>query len=224
MLNEFWAQKLDLGRLNYGIITLIPKLKEATRIQQYRPICLLNVSFKIITKILMLRFEGCMSRIIHRCQSAFIKGRNIMDGVMTLHEIMHDVKNNKRYGLILKLDFEKAYDKISWDFLFEMLRQRGFDEIWCKWIKEVVTSGTLSVQVNGSVGSYFKSGKGVRQGDPLSPLLFNLATNSLAKMVHKAQENGLIKGLVPNCIEQGVAILQYAHDTILCMEDEMESI
>jgi hypothetical protein len=224
MLNEFWAQKLDLGRLNYGIITLIPKLKEATRIQQYRPICLLNVSFKIITKILMLRFEGCMSRIIHRCQSAFIKGRNIMDGVMTLHEILHDVKNNKGDGLILKLDFEKAYDKISWDFLFEMLRQRGFDEIWCKWIKEVVTSGTLSVQVNGSVGSYFKSGKGVKQGDPLSPLLFNLAADSLAKMVHKAQENGLIKGLVPNYIEQVVAILQYADDTILCMEDEMESI
>jgi hypothetical protein len=153
MLNEFWAQKLDLGRLNYGIITLIPKLKEATRIQQYRPIRLLNVSYKIITKILMLRFEGCMSRIINRCQSTFIKGRNIMDGVMTLHEILHDVKNKKRDGLILKLDFEKAYDKISRDFLFEMLRQRGFDEIWCKWIKEVVTSGTLSVQVNGSVGN-----------------------------------------------------------------------
>jgi hypothetical protein len=153
MLNEFWAQKLDLGRLNYGIITLIPKLKEATRIQQYRPIRLLNVSYKIITKILMLRFEGCMSRIINRCQSTFIKGRKIMDGVMTLHEILHDVKNKKRDGLILKLDFEKAYDKISRDFLFEMLRQRGFDEIWCKWIKEVVTSGTLSVQVNGSVGN-----------------------------------------------------------------------
>jgi hypothetical protein len=80
----------------------------------------------------MLRSEGCMSRIIHRCQPAFIKGRNIMDGVMTLHAILHDVKHNKRDGLILKLDFEKAYDKISWDFLFEMLRQRGFNETWCK--------------------------------------------------------------------------------------------
>jgi mannosylglycoprotein endo-beta-mannosidase len=89
---------------------------------------------------------------------------------MTLHEILHDVKSNKKDGLILKLDFKKAYDKISWDFLFEMLRQRGFNETWCG---EVVTSGTLSVHVNGSMGSYFKSGKGVRQGDPLSPLLFS---------------------------------------------------
>jgi hypothetical protein len=88
-------------------------MKEANKIQQYRPICLLHVSFKIITKILMLRFENCMSKIIHRCQSAFIKGRNIMDGVMTLHEILHDVKHNKRDGVILKLDFEKVYDKIS---------------------------------------------------------------------------------------------------------------
>jgi hypothetical protein len=61
-----------------------------------RPICLLNVSFEIITKILMLRFEDCMNRIIHRCQSAFIKGRNIMDGVLTLHEILHDVKIKKK--------------------------------------------------------------------------------------------------------------------------------
>lgn len=83
---------------------------------------------------------------------------------MILHEILHDVKWKLKDGLILKLDFEKAYDKISWDFLFEMLSHRGFSEIWCKWIKEVVTSGTLSVQINGIVGSYFKSGKGVRQG------------------------------------------------------------
>jgi hypothetical protein len=80
------------------------------------------------------------------------------------------------------------------------------------------------VQVNGSVGSYFRSGKGVRQGDPLSPLIFNLAVDSLAKMVHKAQENGLIKGLVSNYIEHGLAVLQYVDDTILCIEDDLESV
>jgi retron-type reverse transcriptase len=79
------------------------------------------------------------------------------------------------------------------------------------------------VRVNGSVGNYCKSGKGVKQGDPLSPLLLNLAADNLAKMVHKAQKNGLIKGLVPNYIEHGVAILQYADDTILYMDDEVES-
>jgi hypothetical protein len=93
-----------------------------------------------------------------------------------------------------------------------------------KWIREVVTSGTISVQINGTVGSYFKSGKGVRQGDPLSPLLFNLAADGLAKMIHKAQENGLVKGLVPEYIEHGLAVLQYADDTILCLEDDIETV
>jgi hypothetical protein len=78
--------------------------------------------------------------------------------------------------------------------------------------------------VNGFVGNYFKSGKGVRQGDPLSPLLFNLAADSLAKMIHRAQENGLIKGLVAKYIDKGLVVLQYADDTILCIEDELESV
>jgi hypothetical protein len=145
-----------------------------------------------------------------------------MDGLLTPHEILHDVKIKKKDGLIFKLDFEKAYDNISWDFLFEMLSQRGFNEKWSNWVKSVVSSGTLSVQVNGTIGSYFKSGKGVRQGDPLSPLLFNLAVDGLAKMIHKDQENGLIKGLVPKYIDNGLSVLQYADDTILCLENDVE--
>lgn len=82
---------------------------------------------------------------------------------------------------------------------------------------------TLSVKANDLVGGYFKSGKGVRQGDPLSPLLFNLAADALAKMIQQAQRSGLVKGLVPEYIEHGLAIRQYADDTILCMQDDDES-
>jgi hypothetical protein len=99
MIHEFWKHELDVDRLNYEFITLIPKIKEASKIQQYRPICLLNVSYKIITKPLMLRFEDCMSRIINKSQNAFIKGRNIMDGVLSLHEILHETRRKKRMGL-----------------------------------------------------------------------------------------------------------------------------
>lgn len=106
-----------------------------------------------------------------------------MDGVLSLHEIMHDTRSKKKDGIILKLNFEKMYDKISWSFLFESLKQRGFCKKWCDWIQKVVTSGTLTVKINDSIGSYFKSKKGVRQGDPLSPLPFNLAVDCLVKMV-----------------------------------------
>jgi hypothetical protein len=223
MFLELWKNELGVDRLYYDTITLIPKLKDATKIQQYRTIYLLNVSYKIITKALMLRFEDCMSRIITKRQNAFIKWRNIMDGVLSLHEILHDTKNKKKEGIVLKLDFEKAYDKINWSFLVETLKQRGFCETWCRWIEKVVDSGTLSVKVNDSMGGYFKSKKGVRQGDPLSPLMFNLAADCLAKMIHNAQDNSLIKGLVSDLIPNGVAVLQYADDTILCMEEDADT-
>jgi hypothetical protein len=131
--------------------------------------------------------------------------------------------SSREGGIILKLDFEKAYDKINWDFLFEVIKQRGFCDRWCNWVKAVVASGTLSVKINNSRGSYFKSRKGVRLGDPLSPLLFNLAADCLTKMVQTAQRNGLIKGIMNDIIPSGIAILQYADDTILCMEDSAET-
>lgn len=152
MFAEFQNNEMELERLNYGVITLMPKIKEANKIQQYRPICLLNVVYKIFTKALMLRLEPVMGKIINRCQTGFIKGRNIVEGIM-LHEILHDTRIKKKDGLVLKLDFEKAYDKISWGFLFECMRQRGFCEKWCQWIKKVVTCGTLSVKVNDKVGT-----------------------------------------------------------------------
>lgn len=83
-----------------------------------------------------------------------------------------------------------------------------------------MTSGTLSVKANDNMGRYFKCGKGVRQGDPLSPLLFNIAADILAKMINLAQENEIITGLVPEYIPKGIVILQYADDTILCLPDD----
>jgi hypothetical protein len=141
---------------------------------------------------------------------------------MTLHEVLHETKRNQEEGIILKLDFEKAYDKICWDFLFESLRLRGFNEKWCGWMKEVVTGGTVAVKINNKVGPYFVSKKGVRQGDPLSPILFNMAADCLTRMVRKAQESNMIVGLADKLIPKGVAILQYADDTIICLKNDDE--
>jgi hypothetical protein len=90
------------------------------------------------------------------------------------------------------------------------------------WIKKVVADGTLSVKVNDRKGAYFGSHKGVRQGDPFAPFLFNMAANSLAKMISVAQQNGLLTGLADNIVQYGVAMLQYADDTILLIQDDME--
>lgn len=161
LFDDFYHGKVDISRLNYGIITLLPKVKEANRIQQYRPICLLNCLYKLITKTLTIRLEEVADKIIHCNQTAFMKGRNIMTGILSLHEILHETKK-KEIEIILKLDFEKAYDKVNWKLLFECMEKRGFNQKWCNWIRQVVTGGTVSVKVNNCIGPYIKSYKGVR--------------------------------------------------------------
>lgn len=169
LFEEFHNGLLNVGRLNYGIITLLPKIQEAERINQFRPICLLNCLYKLITKCLTLRLEKIDDKLILMNQSAFMKGCNIMNGVMALHEILHETKRTNSTGVVLKLDFEKAYDKVNWEFLFKCLELWGFSETWCSWIKRVVTDGTLSVKLNDKLDPYFVSCKGVRQEGPCHP-------------------------------------------------------
>jgi len=110
---EFHRGELPLHSLNFGVITLLPKKEDATKVQQYRPICLLNVSFKIFTKVLTNRLSVVAQKIIRPSQTAFIPGRHILEGVVILHETIHEMHKKKKNGVILKLDFEKAYDKVK---------------------------------------------------------------------------------------------------------------
>jgi hypothetical protein len=132
MVQDFNENKLDLKRLNYGVITLVPKVREANIIKQYRLIFLLNVDFKVFPKLLMDRMSPLADKVISENQSAFIKGRNILEGVVTLHEIVHELSKTGRQGVIFKIDFEKAYDKVRWDLVKEVLDRKGFPENWVK--------------------------------------------------------------------------------------------
>ena len=129
---------LDVRRLNYGVITLVPKIQEANNIKQYRPICLLNVDYKGITKVLTNRFSPLAQTLIGSNQTRFVKGRNILEGVVVLHEIIHELKSTKKRGLILKIDFEKAYDNVRWDFLEEVLTGKDFPPQWISWVMQSV--------------------------------------------------------------------------------------
>jgi hypothetical protein len=219
LFNDLYMGKLDVSKINYGVISLLPKVVDADKMHQ--SICLLNCLYKWITKVLTIRLTPIAGRLICAEQTTFIKGRNIMNGVMVLHEVMHETKKRKETGSILKLDFEKAYDKVSWKFLLECLKLRGFNEKWCEWVNHMLTGGTVYVKINDHLGPYFMSHKGVRQGDPLSPILFNFVADCLTKLVKQAQVNGLFTGLAANLIPKGIAILQYADDTIICLKNDM---
>jgi hypothetical protein len=113
LFHEFHTGRLPIHSLNFGVISLPPKIAEATRIQQYRPICLLNASFKIFTKVLNNRILKVADKLIGPSQTTFIPGRYIMEGVVILHETIHELHKKRQDGVILKLDFKKAYDKLK---------------------------------------------------------------------------------------------------------------
>src|SRR4051812_15109029 len=125
-------------------------------------------------------------------------------------------------GFLFKIDFEKAYGKVNWAFLQQTLRMKGFSPKWCEWIARFVQGGNVGVRVNDDTGHYFQTLKGLRQGDPLSPILFNLVADMLAILIARAKEDGQVGGLIPNLVEGGVSILQYADDTIIFMEHDLQ--
>jgi hypothetical protein len=116
MFSVLHAGQLELFRLNFGEVTLLLKINEVERIQQYRPICLLNISFKIFMKVATIRLNSVANHVVQPSQTAFMQGRNILDGVVILHKGVHKLHTKKMNG-ILKLDFEKVYDKVKWSFL-----------------------------------------------------------------------------------------------------------
>jgi hypothetical protein len=132
---------------------------------------------------------------------------------------MHRKKLN---GVILKIDFEKAYDKVNWSFLQQTLRMKGFAEEWRSLISSFVVGGSVAIKVNDDVGRYFQTKKGLRQGDPLSPMLFNIIADMLAIIIERAKADGQFEGVVPHLVDGGLSILQYADDTILFMEHDIE--
>jgi acylphosphatase len=103
---------------------------------------------------------------------------------------------SKEPSVVIKLDYEKTYDKVNLDFLLDILKARGFGEKMRGWIKNIVFGGSVSVLANGEESATFKTSKGLRQGDPLSPLLFNLVVDALTKMLSKAIGKGLVRGLL----------------------------
>jgi mannosylglycoprotein endo-beta-mannosidase len=141
--------------------------------------------------------------------------------VVTAHEIIHDVHSKKEQGIVLKLDYEKAYDRVDWTFLDLMLQQRGFSPQWCDKIRFLVQGGSVGVRINDCESDYFLTGKGLRQGDPLSPLLFNFVADVFTRMLVKAAQQNLISGLLQRFRDGGVFSLQYADDTLLFIKNDV---
>jgi hypothetical protein len=163
------------------------------------------------------RLKSVLTKLISKCQSAFLPHRQILDGVVVLNEVIDLAKRRKDDCLLFKVDFARAYDTVSWSFLERMMIKMGFSDVWMKWMRVCIFQSSMSVLVNGSSTDDFIVGRGLRQGDPLSPFIFLIVVEGLAGMMSKAVDIGTFKGygISPNINFQ---ILQFADDTILMGE------
>ncbi|KAJ0818578.1 putative RNA-directed DNA polymerase [Helianthus annuus] len=211
-------------RCNSSFVALIPKIKDPQDLGNFRPISLVGSLYKIIAKVLVNRLKAVMNDVISENQSAFVGGRNILDSPLIVSEMVTWANKSKSKMLILKVDFEKAYDTINWKFLFKVMEKMGFPERWIKWIKGCLVSGKGSVLVNGSPTSEFKFKRGLRQGDPLSPFLFIIAMEVINMLLKRAMDLGLFKGFkLPN---DGPVIshLCYADDVLFIGEWSYQNV
>jgi len=209
---------------NASFITMIPKSENPQSLEEYRPISLVGCLYNILTKVLSRRIKKVIEKVIDGSQSAFLSSRGLLDSVLVVNEVMDDLKRRRKSGVIVKLDFEKAYDSVSWEFLFYMMRRLGFCGKWIQWIRACLESATISVLVKGSPTKEFKPSRGLRQGDSIAPFLFLIVAQGLAGLVKQATRKNLFKGLKVRDKKVEVNLLQFADDTLFVCESNVQNI
>lgn len=185
--------------------------------QEFRPIALCNVSYKIISKVLVNRLKEHLPSIVSEYQNAFIPGRLISDNIVVAHEIFHSLKARKRQAnsyMAVKTDITKAYDRLEWGFLQEAMKTMGFGDQWIQWIMECVSTVSYSVLINGRAEGHIVPERGLRQGDPLSPYLFILCAEVLSHMMSKAMEDRSLLGIKVALTAPAVNHLLFADDSL----------
>ncbi|RYR39566.1 hypothetical protein Ahy_A09g045127 isoform B [Arachis hypogaea] len=185
-----WNNPEEIEEANTTLITLIPKIQTPEFITQFRPIALCNVNYKVITKILVNRIKPTLNDIIAPYQSSFVPGRNIQDNIIIAKEVMHSMKRmrGKAKFMAIKIDFEKAYDRINWDFLEKRLLEINMLRKCVGIIMKCVRTVKYNLLWNGSMTEEFSPKRGIRQGDPISPYLFVICMDALSQLIEKTVE------------------------------------
>lgn len=203
--------------INRGIIKLIPKDGDKTLMKNWCPITLLNVSYKILSKALATRLENILPKFISSTQTSFIKGRYILENLITSWEAMEWERFSEQNSAMLLLDFEKAYDRIEWDFVLSMLKAFGFPASFCNMVKVLFQDASALIEINGSLSSTISLSRSIRQGCPLAPALFIIASEALGFLLKDNSLSPCIRSIMlPD--DSQLLNLQFTDDTSLFLE------
>ena len=210
----------EVGKLSIlqrrGVITLIPKAdSDLLDLQNWRPITLLNIDYKIASKALARRIETILPKL-EPDQTGFMKDRYILLGenLRLISDVLEYTRNEDLTGVLVSLDFRKAFDTLEWPFINSVLNHFNFGESVKRWAGIFYTDVESAVLNNGFATNWFKPTRGVRQGCPLSPYLFILCVEILSNKIHQSK---LVKGV--NIYGNEVKVSQFADDTNLFCGD-----
>ncbi|XP_018473851.2 uncharacterized protein LOC108845081 [Raphanus sativus] len=223
-ISQFFADSFLPSATNSTILCLVPKRPGATLVSDFRPIACLNTLYKVIARLLVKRIKPILPSVILPCQTAFVKGRLIAENTILAGEIVNGYHKNKDPKRItIKVDIAKAFDTLSWEFLFNCLQGLHLPDILISWLKACVCTPHFTIGYNGMVQGYFKGKRGLRQGDPLSPYLFVIAMNILSLMLNKAAAEQKIK-YHERCSTSKLTHLCFADDLLIFIDGSLESV
>ncbi|XP_057485879.1 uncharacterized protein LOC130772160 [Actinidia eriantha] len=224
VIGRDFIEAVILKQLNHTVLALIPKSKEADRVEDFRPIACCNVIYKVISKIIASRLAPALNSIVDSAQSAFVQNRYMTDNIFLLQELLRTY-GRKRISprCILNVDLRKAFDSVDWDFLHDMLSALQFPPRFIGWILECITTASYSLTLNGSLHGFFKGKRGLRQGDPLSPYLFVLCLEYLSRHLGQLKENPDFN-FHPRCGGLKLTHLAFADDLVLFSRGDPKSV
>ena len=214
-----------LHKMNYTHIVLIPKITEPTNVSDYQPISLGNCVSRIVSKVIANHLKLILPNVISDSQSAFVPNRLINDNTTVAFEVLHRMRNKrtgKKGQMAIKLDISKAYDRVEWSFLQQIMLKLGFDERWVQLAMATIHIATYSVLINREPKGYISPSRGLKQGDLLSPYLFLLCAEGLSSLIRKVVETKHLHGIL-SC-KNGVCIshLLFADNSFIFCQATME--